>query len=748
MRITSIPSVIVNEPLKQFQTPNIVNDTNVLVLGFASRGETYLPITITSIKEFLNYFGYPETEIEFYFYLSVESITNNGGTALCIRLPYDNVMDENYKYYGLSAFISPDVPIIPTPSLSAYNWYVQLESENASRHKVTTSGDSQLTGSGTVSLSGAGGGLFTDAINTSDWAIGNDYTIQFWVKTTYVAGNQFFASLFSSIANEWYFRYLPGTTQLSFYGKCSNGNGYIGVRSTTDCNITDGEWHHIALVKEGSVWRVFLDGINKFLDNEGGTGTTLVAYDKELDIGRRGNGTDSFVGEMDQFEIRKDVVYSANFTPPTRTDAITVDAFTCIALNFNGTAGSQRIIDSAKPSYPSKLISVVIGNFDFDNGEAFYLPSALSPVENIVYGNGANDSSNTITWIGYNTSPSYTPIKLTVGGTEYYYGRISSWSTTAGNVGYNTAFSVRRYFLARGYHLYGAVGEITKISIPISTNTASYNSSNGSFEVRLYAEEITNGLNLNTLTPIQTGTLTLIPANKGTYVDVILTAGTTDDYNDIETDPGAIVKLCPDVSDNEFDGISINNPIYNSISSNAIEFNSASSQYIEQELTSDVDITGRFTMFATIQLSRTTGTTMIIVHKGENQTANANQYYLALDTGTNTWRGRIGNGTTNYDVTSADDIDTNPHVLVLQYEPSTHLKLWIDGVLKDTNITSIPSSLTTRTEKMTVGAHSGSSGKIQFFDGKMWGMPLITTDLIGDDDILTITELLSAKMGT
>lgn len=77
------------------------NDKVFYVMGYAEKSEPYFPKYIYSIQDFIKEFGNPTNEAEKYFYYSCKNIIDGGGTVLAARLPYDNVMEDNYKYYQL-----------------------------------------------------------------------------------------------------------------------------------------------------------------------------------------------------------------------------------------------------------------------------------------------------------------------------------------------------------------------------------------------------------------------------------------------------------------------------------------------------------------------------------------------------------------------------------------------------------------------------------------------------------------------
>ncbi len=83
------PGVYINEHDLTL-TPTYVQDTDVFVPGYASRGPIEVPVKITDITAFNIVFGTPENDAEKYMYYAVKSVLDNGGTVTALRLPYFN----------------------------------------------------------------------------------------------------------------------------------------------------------------------------------------------------------------------------------------------------------------------------------------------------------------------------------------------------------------------------------------------------------------------------------------------------------------------------------------------------------------------------------------------------------------------------------------------------------------------------------------------------------------------------------
>jgi len=85
----------------------------------------------------------------------------------------------------------------------------------------------------------------------------------------------------------------------------------------TTTTITDTNFHHVALVRNGNDLILFLDGLQE--DTFNFTGLTTQESSGKLSIGRSGefNGQ-YFNGHVDEFRISKGIArWTTNFTPPT-----------------------------------------------------------------------------------------------------------------------------------------------------------------------------------------------------------------------------------------------------------------------------------------------------------------------------------------------------------------------------------------------------------------------------------------------
>ncbi len=176
-----------------------------------------------------------------------------------------------------------------------------------------------------------------------------DFTIDFWMKTS-TAGYRRIATGYN---DAWGYSWQIG---LSY-----NYNNTLWVRVNAssfelqgNITITDGEWHHVAVVREGDILYLFVDGIIDDYDSLPELFDWTFPFYPSLTIGN--HTTDEgygFAGNIDEFRVSKGIArWTDNFTPPTRAYGIDpgpgADANTLLLMhmsddNFTDTADRHLI---------------------------------------------------------------------------------------------------------------------------------------------------------------------------------------------------------------------------------------------------------------------------------------------------------------------------------------------------------------------------------------------------------------------
>ncbi|WP_164483770.1 MULTISPECIES: LamG-like jellyroll fold domain-containing protein [unclassified Polaromonas] len=173
---------------------------------------------------------------------------------------------------------------------------------------------------GGTSMAFDGAGDYLSSANHDNFNLTSaDFTIEAWVYVTALtAGTQAVVDK-DGVSGTSYSQYQVGISpagkMTAFLG---NGNGVspTGTVYTGTTTITLNAWHHIALVKSGSIFKGFLDGAQEW----SAAAAPMYSGGKALLVGYLASGAaaQTFNGYIDDVRITKGVArYSANFTPPT-----------------------------------------------------------------------------------------------------------------------------------------------------------------------------------------------------------------------------------------------------------------------------------------------------------------------------------------------------------------------------------------------------------------------------------------------
>jgi hypothetical protein len=150
--------------------------------------------------------------------------------------------------------------------------------------------------------------------NNSAFTLGtNNFTIEFWVNFNSVAAGQRIAGQDNNVGGYTWAFYTNATGTLSYYlsstGTTWNLAGPVSIGS-----VAIGQWYHIALVRNGSVFTPYINGVSGTTTT---TASALFTPTNVLTLGAAG-GTALFNGYISNFRMVNGVsVYTNNFTVPS-----------------------------------------------------------------------------------------------------------------------------------------------------------------------------------------------------------------------------------------------------------------------------------------------------------------------------------------------------------------------------------------------------------------------------------------------
>jgi hypothetical protein len=204
---------------------------------------------------------------------------------------------------------------------------------------------------------------YIDTPDSSDFYIGSDeFTIDFWVKRDLYIGTTtqgIFGQNDSVMTDANLSIYSFFATNNYLYVELGYDGGMYETRTTG--TITDSNWHHIALIRSGNTFTIYVDGIADGTRDL--TGKSLHDSPNKFAIGRNGEYDASyFSGWIDEFRFSNGIArWTANFTVPT--SAYIRSDYTSAILSANVGINGLDTNKSWYYSYDSNIITQ-------DSGEA------------------------------------------------------------------------------------------------------------------------------------------------------------------------------------------------------------------------------------------------------------------------------------------------------------------------------------------------------------------------------------------
>ena len=213
-------------------------------------------------------------------------------------------------------------------------------------HTITANGDVANTRAqykvGDSSIKFDGTGDYLSVPDSADWDVfgAGSHTVETWVKLTARSGGEHFFQQYQDANNKFQISHNPGSgTGIEYAIKYSSSWVVNSGYATGDTGlISDSNWHHVAIVKNGDDYTAYLDGTA--LDNTV-TQSTTTTLSSVLYIGNNGASGGYVTGYMDEIRISDSARYTSSFTPSTT--AFTGDANTKLLIHsdFDGGLGAD-----------------------------------------------------------------------------------------------------------------------------------------------------------------------------------------------------------------------------------------------------------------------------------------------------------------------------------------------------------------------------------------------------------------------
>lgn len=189
-----------------------------------------------------------------------------------------------------------------TSASAALVVHYKLDDDGAGGVSTANSGSSAHTWNGSANASlttgkFGGAGAFVNTAPASDWwsnsntgADMGSFTLSFHLSTTTAANWQDYLSIGTGAGQMLKFEQNGAHGGLSLYSTGTPGGTAVSFDGSAADSVTGGDWHHVALVSNGSTIELYLDGASIFSQAYAGTGDIdALQLAAEFGAGRRQN---------------------------------------------------------------------------------------------------------------------------------------------------------------------------------------------------------------------------------------------------------------------------------------------------------------------------------------------------------------------------------------------------------------------------------------------------------------------------
>lgn len=200
-----------------------------------------------------------------------------------------------------------------------------------------------------------GAGDYLSVPANTDFNFGSgDFTIDMWININTLTD---YVILYDHITTNPYYGWRVALTSagVPYLNILYNGSAVVDITSSSA--LIAGVWQHLAAVKNGNVYSIYIDGVQKATATYS---STLPSAQQIVYIGKSSIANQYYMnGYIDEFRVSKGIArWTANFTPPTGPYANPVtgqpivfrsaatDQYTKLLIHANEAGGSTALIDS------------------------------------------------------------------------------------------------------------------------------------------------------------------------------------------------------------------------------------------------------------------------------------------------------------------------------------------------------------------------------------------------------------------
>jgi len=301
-----------------------------------------------------------------------------------------------------------------TPSTSAYtsDSYTKLllhfdGDESDSVNEITFAGDTKLNAAttkwnGSYYFDGTGDYLTVPA--SADWQFGTgDFTIDTWFRLIVLGTYQYIASQWDHTNTKCSWLIMMGSDNYLYAYLSINGSDYDkSIKSNS--TLTSGAFYHIALVRNGNVFNLYVDGVQQTASLS--FANALYTSDLTLGIGGRStDGNNRLNGYIDELRISKGIArWTSNFTPPTTSYSRSTD-YPVIGDRGLFGGGYAALTTSYLNIIDYVAISTLGNAADFGDLTVSrrYLAACSSSVRGVFACGYTGDTSNRLDYVNFST---------------------------------------------------------------------------------------------------------------------------------------------------------------------------------------------------------------------------------------------------------------------------------------------------------------------------------------------------------
>lgn len=303
---------------------------------------------------------------------------------------------------------------------------------SANAFTVTRNGDTVQSGFNPFSQASAGAGYFDGngdylsiPYNTAFDLSTGDWTVELWWYPTTTGLDQNLIMVNFSGSDGYAHARIAATTTNKFY-ILSSATGSTWLNTTQIGSWTTGQWYHLAYVRSGSTFTLYVNGVSA---GSYTSSSTLTNFSGSSEVGR----TNVTVGVQYQYAygyisnarvVKGTAVYTSNFTPPTSPlTAITNTSLLLLMDNYS-------IVNSTSTNLPV----TINGNTTISTAQ---YPTGMS---SSIYFDGTGD------YLGF---PTFSP--FTLGSGAFTFEFFVNSPTVASNtciIDTRSAFGAAGYFVS------------------------------------------------------------------------------------------------------------------------------------------------------------------------------------------------------------------------------------------------------------------------------------------------------------